>query len=309
MPPRVLITDPVDEELVRGARELGAHVDYRPGISREELERVIGGYNCLVVRGRLRLDRELLSRAAGLRLIIRYGVGLDNIDLGYCREAGIEVRNTPDAFTEAVAEHTLALILGVLRDVGRLHCSMVEGGWAKAGAVGSELRGKTVGIIGFGRVGRRVAELLQPFDVKILVYTRGRVPEQYLRMGVERVGDLLEIARRSDIVTIHVPLTEETRGMIGEEFLSACKPGVYIVNTSRGEVIDEEALKRHLRAGRIAGIALDVFRNEPNVDRELLRAGRGLFTPHVGGQTVEAWRRAAKEALEILKSRLLSSEG
>jgi D-3-phosphoglycerate dehydrogenase len=300
--PRLLITDRVSGRLVEEARRLGYTVDYIPGISREELMESIGGYEYLVVRGRLRLDRELLSRAGRLRAIIRYGVGLDNIDLEYCRERGIAVFNTPKAFTEAVAELTLGLIIGVMRGVGEAHRGVKAGLWPKGGLVGRELRGKTVGIIGFGRIGRRVAELLDPFEVEILVYDVRRIEglETLLRRSrIRQVESLYEIAEKADIITIHVPLTRETEGMIDEEFLGRCRDGAYIVNTSRGEVIDEEALIRHL--GRLGGVALDVFRNEPEVDKRLLEAENALYTPHIGGQTAEAWERAVDEVVEILK--------
>jgi len=298
---KVLITDRVNEKLIDRLLKIGLTVNYKPGITINELLKIIINFDILIVRGRLSFTDKVLSKANNLKLIIRYGVGLDNIDVKYCEKRGIKVYNIPEAFTEAVAEHTLALILGILRNIGNAHLSLKEGKWIKEKFIGRELFGKVVGIIGFGRIGKRVAELLKPFRVKILAYDIIPIPKRYIRLGVRQVSDIMDIAKQADIITIHVPLTEKTRNLINDKFLSACKKGIYIINTSRGEVIDETALKKYIRLGKIAGIALDVFKNEPNIDKEIIAIGDGLFTPHIGGQTLEANHRAVDKVIEIIE--------
>jgi|Deesub1362B_J571_1020462.scaffolds.fasta_scaffold00004_140 D-3-phosphoglycerate dehydrogenase len=299
---RVLIADPVSDKLI-SLLEKNWSIDYKPDVSIEELKRIIEPYSCIIIRGRLKIDSKILERARNLKLIVRYGVGLDNIDLKYCRERGIKVFNTPKAFTEAVAELTMALILGILRGVGDGHFNIKKGVWIKKQLVGRELMDKTIGIIGFGRIGRRLAELLEPFNVEILAYDIIPVPKEYINRGVKQV-DLDTLLRLSDIISIHVPLTPETYHLLNSRTLGLCKEGAYIINTSRGGVVDEEALKKLLREGKIGGIALDVFEDEPNPDRELLEMERTLFTPHIGAQTVEARDRAIYEVVEILKEHL-----
>lgn len=297
---KILVTDPVSPKLLELIGKEGYECDYRPDIQVEELKEVIGGYPCLIVRGRLVLDRDVLMKSDELRLIIRYGVGLDNIDLAHCREKGIKVLNTPKSFTEPVAELALALILGVLRGVGDGHHNIKQGRWIKKRLLGQELLDKTVGIIGFGRIGRRLADLLQPFNVRILAYDIIPVPREYLERGVEQV-DIETLLKNSDIISIHVPLTPQTHHMINKERLELCKDGAYIINTSRGGVIDEEALKKHLREGRLGGVALDVFEGEPEPDGELIGMEKTLYTPHIGAQTIEARERAIYEVVEMLR--------
>lgn len=298
---KILIADEVDKDLIYRIKQLNFDLTYLPGISIEKLKNIIFEYNCLIIRGRLKISKEVLDRSVNLKIIIRYGVGLDNIDLQYCKMKNIKVYNTPAAFTEAVAELTLTLILGILRGVGEAHRLLKEGIWAKYNFVGKELQNKVVGIIGFGRIGQRVADLLQPFNVKILAYDIIPIPEKYRKRGVIQVKNLIDIAEKADIITIHAALTEKTRHMINEEFLKRCRDGVYIINTARGEIIDEAALKKYIKLNKIGGIALDVFKDEPNVNGELISITNGLFTPHIGAQTIEARKKAVDEIIEILK--------
>ena len=305
MPVRVLVTDPVDESGLRALEEAGVEVDYRPGIAHEELKAIIGQYDALIIRGRTKLKRDVLEAGAGrLKAVCRAGVGLDNVDLGAAEELGIAVFNTPEASTEAVAELTVALMLSLARSIPRADGALKEGRWIKRELVGWELAGKTLGIIGFGRIGQRVAEICSALRMRILAYRRTRPPglEEVLRRTGAEMVPLEELIRSSDIITIHVPLTPQTRHMIGEREIAMMKDGAIIINASRGGVVDEEALLRALRSGKLAAVALDVFEEEPpkGVSLELARLPNVVATPHIGGQTREAQKMASEMAAEKL---------
>jgi len=296
-----IVTDPVHPKLLTLLEEKGFKFDYLPDISKEELARVIGNYNYIIIRGRTRLDREVLVNASNLSVIIRYGVGLDNIDLDYAKEKGIKVYNTPQAFTEAVAELTLGLIIGLLRNIGEAHRSLVSGRWEKKRFQGFELAGKTVAILGFGRIGRRVADLLMPFDVTILAYDIVPIPDSYIKKGVKPVKSIEEAVEEADIITIHMPLTKETKDLINYELLKKAKKKPFIVNTARGKIINHDDLIRALSEGVIKGAALDVFYEEPVKDERLFKIENVLLTPHIGAQTLEAREKAAYEVIKILE--------
>lgn len=298
---RVLICDMVQDILLRLLQDNNIPFDYLPNINREELMKIVCDYEILVVRGRTRVDKELIDNGVKLKAIIRFGVGLDNIDVEYAELKGIDVYNTPSAFTEAVAELTIALIIGVLRNIGNAHCSMKSCKWEKQKFYGYELQNKVVGIIGFGRIGRRVAELLVPFNVKILAYDIIPIPHEYVNKGIIQVDSLDELFSNSDVITIHVPLTERTRGMINKDLFLRATKRPFIINTSRGEVIKIDDLKWALRERLIKGVALDVYPHEPFLDNELVSYDNVLLTPHIGAQTFESNEKAAYEVLDIIK--------
>ena len=309
---KVLATDPLDEMGLEMLKRAGVEVHYRPGISPEELKAVIGQYDALIVRGRTKLRRDVLEAGARrLKAICRAGVGLDNIDLRAAEELGIAVFNTPEASTEAVAELAVALMLSLARAIPRADGALKEGRWLKRELMGWELAGRTLGIIGFGRIGQRVAEICSALKMRILAYRRTRPPglEEVLRRTGARMAPLEELIRSSDIITIHVPLTPQTRHMIGEREISMMKNGAIIINTSRGGVIDEEALLKALKNGKLAAAALDVFEEEPpkGISLELARLPNVVATPHIGGQTREAQKKAsemaAKKLLEFFRSK------
>ena len=305
MPVRVLVTDPLDKTGLRLLEQAGVEVDYRPGISHEELKALVGQYDALIIRGRTKLQRDVLEAGAGrLKAVCRAGVGLDNVDLKAAEELGIEVFNTPEASTEAVAELTVALMLSLARAIPRADKAMKNGRWIKGELMGWELAGKTLGIIGFGRIGQRVAEICSALKMRILAYRRTRPPglEEVLKRTGAEMTPLDELIRSSDIITIHVPLTPQTKHMIGEREIAMMKDGAIIINTSRGGVIDEEALLKALKNGKLAAAALDVFEKEPlrGVSLELARLPNVVATPHIGGQTREAQRKASEMAAEKL---------
>lgn len=296
-----IITDPVHPKLFELLEEKGYNYDYLPEITKNQLANIIDNYNFIIVRGRTVLDRDVLRQADKLRVIIRYGVGLDNIDVEYARKRGIKVYNTPRAFTEAVAELTVGLMLGIMRNVGEAHMSMKEGKWEKKRFYGYELHGKRVAILGFGRIGRRVAEILMPFKVEIVAYDIVPIPKEYIDMGVIPVKSLEEAVSYADIITIHMPLTSETRHIINYDLMKKMRKKPFIINTARGGIINQEHLKKGLLEGLIKGVALDVYEKEPLGHIDLIDFDNVLFTPHIGAQTNEAREKAAQEVINILE--------
>ncbi len=298
---KILITDPVYDYLITQLKNRNFKYNYRPGISREELLKIISDYNIVIVRGRTKIDKEVLDKATSLKAVIRFGVGLDNIDLEYCKKKGVKVFNTPEAFTEAVAELTIGLMIGILRGLGEAHRFMKKGMWEKKRFYGYELYGKNIAILGFGRIGRRVAELLMPFNVSIIAFVRRPIPDKYIKMGVKYTFNLMDAVRDADIITIHLPLTKETENLINYDVMKMMRRKPFIINTARGRIINMEDLKRALIEGLISGVALDVYYIEPYSDYELLKLDNVFLTPHIGAQTYEANIRASKEVIRILE--------
>jgi len=266
-------------------------IDYEPKITREDLLSRIGDYDALVVRSRTKVDAEVISRASRLKIIGRPGTGLDNIDTRAANARGIEVVNSPDSLVEAVAEHVVGLMLALARNIPAADASVKAGRWEKERFVGSELKGKTLGIAGLGRIGRRVAEISRALGMSLLGYDVIEVPQETLASLGCRIVDLDTLFASSDFVTLHVPLTSETRHMVDQRRLSLMRKNAIIINTSRGEVIDEHALAQALMDGTIGGAALDVFETEPP-GPEIVGSPNVVTTPHIGGQTEDAQRNA-----------------
>jgi len=312
---RVLVCDPIAEEGIRILEETGLKVDLKPEISKEELARIIKDYDALIVRGRTKVTRELMERAVNLKVIGRAGSGLDNIDVEAAEEMGITVVNTPEAVADSVAELTIGLMLSLARMIPQADRSMKEGKWLKKKLKGRLLRGKTLGLIGLGNIGLRVARIAKAMGMKILITKRTPPPKEVLRELEAEFLTLPELLKRSDIVTLHVPLTDETYKMIGVEEFRLMKPGALLINTSRGAVLDHEALIDALNSGRLGGAALDVYESEPPCDVRLMKLQNVVCTPHIGAQTEEAQRMAstliAKKVVECLnrKSQMGFSRG
>lgn len=275
---------------------------------RKALLAALPGASALVVRGATRVDGELLAAGPELEAVARAGVGVDNIDVEEASRRGVAVLNAPTGNTRSAAELTVGLILALHRRIPEADRAVREGRWHWRRELGVELHPRTLGIVGLGRIGSAVAARIRPFGVELLAsdpYLDADGRRRARRLGVERV-ELEELLPRSQIVSLHVPLTDETRGMIGAEALTAMQPGAFLVNTSRGEVVDEEALARALAEERVAGAALDVLSREPPPpDHPLLGAPNVVFTPHVGGATEEAKRAVSREVAEALRSLLL----
>lgn len=296
---KILITDGLEvrgQELLRSA----AQVDDRPGISAKDLLRLAPEYQALVVRSRSRVTPEVFIAARALKVVGRAGVGVDNIDLQAAASHGVVVVNAPQASTVAVAEHTLALMLALARHIPRADRSMKSGSWIKKDLEGCELSGKVLGIIGVGNIGAAVSRRAAAFDMTVLGYDPLLPEEALLQRSVKPVS-LDEIFARSDFISIHVPLTQQTRGMIDAQALSRVKPGVLIVCTARGGLLDETALLAALVRGQVAGAALDVFKVEPPGASPLVKHPGVIATPHIAAQTAEAQARAAVDiAQEVL---------
>ncbi|MCS7143082.1 MAG: hydroxyacid dehydrogenase [Aigarchaeota archaeon] len=300
---KVLVAFDIDRRAVEYMERNGISVEVRSDITQEEFDNVYHKYDAVVVRGNIKVRP---SRGRGeLDVIVRAGVGLDNIDLKGFSELGVEVLNTPEASTNSVAELTICLMICLARRLLPASSSLKQGKWMKAGVMGEELRGKTLGVVGCGRIGRAVSRLGSCLGMKVLVYDVVNVDEDFLRSIGARQVELRELLSQSDFVTVHVPLEESTRHLLGEEELRMMKRSAYLINVARGGVVDEGALKRALMEGRIAGAALDVFEREPPDDLELLSLPNLLPTPHIGAQTQDAQTIAGLRAAELVVSSLI----
>ena len=287
----MIVCDHVDvDSLSLGS---GFEVDYRPEITREELLKAAGDYECIIVRSRTKVDREVLDKATKLKLVARPGTGLDNVDVEYAKTKGVQVVNSPESLVEAVAEHVVLLMLALSRKVVEADVSTKKGLWEKNALIGRELRGKTLGIVGMGRIGRRIAEISHSMGMSMMVYDVIPIPQDVLSSVGAKVVTLDELFGFSDYVTLHVPMTPETKHMVDAARLAGMKDGACLINTSRGGVVDEAALAAALEAGKMGGAALDVFEKEPPTG-PILKAPRTILTPHIGGQTAEAQADAIK---------------
>ncbi len=294
---RVLVSDPLSEE---GLRLLEAHaqVDVRTGLSPDELARIIPPYDALIVRSGTRVTREVLAAAENLKVIARAGVGVDNIDIDAATEYGVMVVNAPTGNIVAAAEHTIALLMALARRLPQAYVAMREGHWDRKAYMGVEVREKTLGLIGLGRVASEVARRARGLEMHVIAHDPYVSTEYAQKLGVALVP-LEELLSRADVVSLHLPLTAETRHFMNAACFARMKPGSYLINTSRGGVVDEEALLRALDEGRLAGAALDVFSVEPlPEDHPLRRHPKVILTPHIGGSTVEAQARVARDAAE-----------
>jgi D-3-phosphoglycerate dehydrogenase / 2-oxoglutarate reductase len=286
---RVLVCDTMDVATL-GLTD-AFEVDYEPKISREDLLAKVENYDALVVRSRTKVDAEVIARATRLKIVGRSGTGLDNVDMRAANARGVEVVNSPEALVEAVAEHVIGLMLALARGIPAADASMKAGLWEKERFVGTELKGKTLGVAGLGRIGRRVAEIGKVLGMSLLGYDVIEVSQDTLASLGCRMVDLDTLFASSDFITLHVPLTPETRHMVDARRMSLMKSSSVLINTSRGEVIDEVALVNALRAGELGGAALDVFETEPP-NAEVVAAPGMITTPHIGGQTKDAQTNA-----------------
>jgi D-3-phosphoglycerate dehydrogenase len=282
-------------------REAGFTVEKRTGLKPDELREIVRDYDGLVVRSETKVTAGLMDEALRLRAIGRAGVGVDNIDVPAATSRGIIVMNAPDGNTMTTAEHTLALLLALARQVPQAHASLRGGKWERKKFVGVELRGKTLGVVGLGRIGRVVASRARGFEMKVLAFDPFIAPEQARDMELE-LAPLEEVCARADFITVHTPLTAETRGIIGAREIASMKPDVRIINCARGGLIDERALYDALKEGRVAGAALDVFEEEPPPQTNpLLQFDCVITTPHLGASTKEAQEGVAVTVAEQMR--------
>ena len=290
---KILITDDLEKNGVEILRK-AAEVDLRPGISSEELLQVVGDYDALIVRGRTKVNQAVFEAAKRMKVVGRAGVGVDNIDLAAANVHNVTVVNSPVATTQAVAELTLGLIFSLARSIPQADKAMKSGQWLKKDLQGVEISGKTLGVIGMGSIGGRVARLAATLGMNVIGYDPLIEPEEIRNRGAQPVS-LLDLYSRSDFVTLHVPLTPETRGMIHGQALGHMKRGVYLICTARGGLIDETALLGALESGQVAGASLDVYATEPPGMTALVTHPAVVATPHIAAQTVQAQTRAAED--------------
>ncbi len=305
---RVLVSDPIAEKGLTPLRTLqDAEIDVRTGLSPEELKGIIGSYDALLVRSETKVTAAILENAHRLKIIGRAGVGVDNIDVDAATRHGVVVVNSPDGNTLAAAELTAGLILALARNIPAADATMRQGKWDRKRFTGVELSGKTLGIIGLGRIGYAVAQRMRAFEMKIIAYNPF-VPEETTRkLGVEPVS-LDELLQNSDFISVHTPLSDETRDMIGTAQFEKMKPGARIVNVARGGIVNEKALADAVRDGIVAGFAFDVFSAEPPAaDNPLLNLDASVITPHLGASTKEAQIKVAidvsEQVAEVLNGR------
>ncbi len=294
---RVHVNDPLDEEamdLLRSKEKLEVTAEH---LDKEKLIEIMPEVEVLVVRSATKVTADVIEAGKKLRIIARAGVGLDNIDVEKAKEKGIKVLNTPGASAISVAELAIGMMFALSRHIVRGTIDLKEGRWTKKQLKGVELYGKTLGVIGLGKIGREVAKRAIALGMKVIAY------DPYVKetdLDVELV-ELDELYERSDYITVHVPLTEETKHMINDQTISKMKDGVFIINCARGGIVDEKALLKALKEGKIAGAGLDVFETEPpntDVEKELLSLENVVATPHIGASTKEAQKRVGKEIVQ-----------
>ncbi len=301
---KVLVADEISDE---GINVLSKDLDvtYDPKITQEEILKIIPDFDAILVRSRTQVTPDVINAGKKLKVIGRAGVGVDNIDLKVATESGVLVVNSPEGNTASAAEHTLALMFALARMVPQADASMKDGKWQRNKFIGVELFNKVLGIIGLGKIGSRVAQVAKAIGMKVLVYDPFISKQRAEELDLRTVG-LEEIWRQADFITLHIPKTNETTNLISGTVLSRIKPGVRIINASRGGVIDEAALARAIADGRVAGAALDVFDTEPPKDSPLLGvADKIIMTPHLGASTVEAQYNVAIDLAEQIRDYLI----
>jgi len=293
---KVLITDDVSEEGIEILRK-EAQVDVKVGLEPEEIIAVIGDYEALMVRSQTMVKADIIEAGKKLQVIARAGVGIDNVDVEAATRCGVVVVNAPTGNTVSAAEHAIALLLASARNIPQANEVLKTGAWRRNDFMGTELRGKTLGIIGLGNVGSEVAKRAQGFEMRLLG-NDPLVSEEYAKKLQVELVDVKQLLRESDFITLHLPLTPQTRGMIGARELALCKPSVRIINCARGGLIDEEALVKAIKEKKIAGAAIDVFEKEPITESILFGEDNIIVTPHLGASTTEAQVLAARDVAE-----------
>jgi D-3-phosphoglycerate dehydrogenase len=300
---KVLVKEPIAEgaiELLRRDFEVEMGLE----MSDAELAERIGEFDAILIRSGTRLDAELIGRADRLKAIGRAGTGVDNVDVAAATKRGIVVANAPEANSIAAAEHTMAMILALCRNVPQAHGSLTAGRWDRSRFGGHELYGKTLGVIGFGRIGQLVAKRALAFDMDVVAFDKFVSPERFRELGVGGVDSTDELYQRADVISIHLPKTPETVGWIDAGAIAKMRDGVRIVNCARGELVDLDALERALADGKVAGAALDVFPSEPITEHPLFGRDDVVVTPHLGASTVEAQDRAGLVTAEQVRAAL-----
>lgn len=305
---RVLVTDSLAEsglDILRAAKDV--ELDYRPGLKGEELLAAVRESDALITRSGTAVTPELVNAGTRLRIIGRAGVGLDNVDVDACTTRGILVINAPTANIMSATEHTMAMLLSLCRNIPEAHASVKRGEWTRSKFMGIELDGKTLGIIGLGRIGTRITTRARAFGMRVIAYDPFIADSVFERVGAARMT-LDQLLAQSDVITVHTPLTDETRGLLGTNEIAKMKDGVIALNIARGGIWNEQALADALNSGKVAGAAVDVYEEEPpSKDHPLLNAKNIILSPHIGANTIEAQDRVAVQTSEMVIEALRGS--
>lgn len=306
---RVLVADKIAEPGLERLRKCGeVEFDVRHGLAPSELATVIGSYDGVLIRSAVKITRQTLAKPGKLTVIARAGVGVDNVDLEAATQAGVLVLNTPDANTISTAEHTIAMMLALHHRIAAAHQHVITGGWSRSTYLGDQLAGRTLGIVGLGRIGQAVARRALGLEMKVVALDPFVSGDTALDGAVTLLKNLSDLLAQADCVTLHASLSAETRHMIGAVQLKAMKPGAVLINCARGALVDETALAEALNKGQIAGAALDVFEKEPPEGSPILTAKNVVLTPHLAASTSEAQERVSVDAVESLLAYLVSGE-
>lgn len=302
---KIIVTEKIADEGIEILKK-ECDLDYRDGISRQELLEIIGNYDGLMVRSVTKVDEELIKQGIPrLKVIGRAGIGVDNIDVDACTRYGVIVTNTPDSNTISAAEQTIGLMLSAARNTAWANNFLKGGNWDRKPFRGIELYGKTIGIVGLGRIGSMVATRLQAFHMNVIAYDPYIADERFERFGAEKKNTLEELAAQADVITVHTPKTDETHHMIDEKILAHARDGVVLVNCARGGIIKETALLDGLKSGKVRCAGMDVFEKEPAIGNPLFEFNKVVVTPHLGADTFEGQKRVgeniAKQVLELLR--------
>ena len=302
---KVLICDQIDNIGIEILKKNGFDVEYQPDISREELLKNVNLFDIIVVRSRTKIDKEIIENAKRAKIIARVGVGLDNIDLLSANDKNIEVINAPEAAMNSVSELVIGLMLSLARNIPTADREMKLGNWMKKELMGTELNGKYLGIIGVGNIGRNLSRIAKGLRMNIIGYDSFPIKKEFINEVGMITTDLKTLVQSSDFISCHIPFTPETRHLFNEDLFSQMKPSAFFINTSRGEIVDENALYNALVNKKIAGAGLDVFEIEPPFDKLFVQLPNVICTPHIGAQTKEAQKLASSVIAEkiIIKIR------
>jgi D-3-phosphoglycerate dehydrogenase len=302
---KVLVCDSIDQVGIDSMKRAGLTVHYEPEMGRDELVSLVKDYDVLVVRSRTKVTEEVVDAAAQAKIIARVGVGLDNIDVKAAEAKKIRVINAPEAASIAVAELVIGLMISLARSIPRADAETKRGNWIKKDLMGTQLSGKYLGIIGVGNIGRNIGRMARALRMNLIGYDPYPINREFISETGIIVTDLNTLLESADFVTCHVPATPETKYMFNSERLAKMKPTAYLINTSRGDIIDENALYEVLKSGKLAGAALDVFDVEPPINKKLLNLTNVVCTPHIGAQTKAAQELAsmviAEKVIQILR--------
>jgi D-3-phosphoglycerate dehydrogenase len=294
---KILLLDSIETTCAQKLTAEKFSVDEKPKLSKEDLLKIISEYDAVVVRSATQITSEIISAGKNLKVIGRAGAGVDNIDADAATRKGILVMNTPGGNTISTAEHTMSLLLSLARKIPQANASLQRNEWERKKFLGTELQGKTIGVIGLGKVGREVAKRCQAFEMNVLGFDPVLSPDVATKMNIQLLS-LEEIFRRSDFLTLHTPFNDETKNLLRDETFEKCKNGVRVINCARGGLVNEESLLKYLNNGKVAGAALDVFENEPPKDSPLLQHPNVIATPHLGASTEEAQEKVALQIAE-----------